>query len=64
MLLIYLKKIKMNKTVKILLMVGGIALLGIGGFMLYKKYGKDDDVKGEGEVTPESKKSNKISFTR
>jgi LPXTG-motif cell wall-anchored protein len=52
----------MNNTTKTLLIVGGIALLGIGGFMLYKKYGKD--VKGEGEVTPESKKSNKITFTR
>ena len=48
---------------KTLLIVGGIALLGIGGFLLYKKYGKDD-VSGEGEVTLESKKSNKITFTR
>lgn len=53
----------MNNTAKTLLIVGGIALLGIGGFMLYKKYGKDD-IKGEGEVTPESKKLNKITFTR
>ena len=54
----------MNNTAKTLLIVGGIALLGIGGFMLYKKYGKDDDVQGEGEVTADSKKSNKITFTR
>ena len=52
----------MNKTVKTLLIVGGIALLGVGGYMLYKKYG--NDIKGEGEVTPESKKLNKITFSR
>jgi hypothetical protein len=49
---------------KTLLIVGGVALLGIAGFMLYKKYGKTEAAQGEGEVTADAKKSNKITFTR
>jgi hypothetical protein len=56
----------MNKTVKILLIVGGVATLGIGGYILYKKYKKDDteDDNKLRRVTSEAKKINKIAFNR
>jgi hypothetical protein len=54
----------MNNTTKtILYVVGGIAV-GVGIYFLYNKFVKKDDVKGEGEVSANSKKKNKIIFTR
>jgi hypothetical protein len=50
----------MDKSTKTILIVGGLIALGIGAYFIMKK----DDVKGEGEVSAEAKKANKIVFTR
>ena len=55
----------MNKTLKMVLVVGGAIALGIGGYYLYKKYSKGSDDKDVSDkVNAETKKSNKIVFTR
>ncbi len=51
----------MNKTVKTILIIGGVAIsLGIVGYLLYKKERDSQDEK----VTSEAKRLNRINFFR
>ena len=54
----------MNKTLKITLVVVGAVALTVGGYFIYKHYSKTDDNDVSDKVNAETKKSNKIVFTR
>ena len=55
----------MNKTLKITMIVVGAVALGVGGYFIYKHYSKTTDDKDVSDkVNAETKKSNKIVFTR
>lgn len=55
----------MNKTLKITLVVVGAVALSVGGYFIYKRYSKKTDDKGVSDkVNAQTKKSNKIVFTR
>jgi len=54
----------MNKTLKITLVVVGAVALSVGGYFIYKRYSKKTDDNVSDKVNAETKKSNKIVFTR